>query len=260
MDLRLDLSVAQGYHSPAQIARRVTEHWASTNLFCPACPSDSLTPSATNTAVVDYQCPQCGRRYQLKGKSSPFGLAVANSAYAKKRDAIESGVVPHYAFLHYSRITWSVRDLFIVPGYFISSSVIVERAALGSHARRAGWIGSNILLGKLPPDARVDVITDGTPREPQNVRRDWSRYQFLEKDAAGGWGGDILACLNELRPPGTPPEFTLQEYYDRFTERLSGIHPDNRNVQPKIRQQLQFLRDGGVLEFLGRGRYRLLRQ
>src|SRR5215471_3846647 len=34
--------------------------------------------------------------------------------------------------------------------------------------------------------------------------------------------------------------------------------PANRNIQPKIRQQLQELRDLGLLEFLGRDLYRLL--
>ena len=37
MDLALDISVPEGYTSPTQIARVVTEHWAETNLFCPAC-------------------------------------------------------------------------------------------------------------------------------------------------------------------------------------------------------------------------------
>ena len=34
------------------------------------------------------------------------------------------------------------------------------------------------------------------------------------------------------------------------------LHPDNRHVLDKIRQQLQVLRDMGFVEFLGRGRYR----
>ena len=42
----------------------------------------------------------------------------------------------------------------------------------------------------------------------------------------------------------------------------NGSFPDyilaNRNIQPKIRQQLQVLRDLGLLEFLGVGEYRLL--
>ena len=38
---------------------------------------------------------------------------------------------------------------------------------------------------------------------------------------------------------------------------LSKKHPDNHHIKPKIRQQLQFLRDKGYLEFVERGRYRL---
>ena len=39
-------------------------------------------------------------------------------------------------------------------------------------------------------------------------------------------------------------------------DNLSRLHPANRHVRDKIRQQLQILRDLGLLEFLGGG-YRL---
>jgi type II restriction enzyme len=39
---------------------------------------------------------------------------------------------------------------------------------------------------------------------------------------------------------------------------LSGKHPDNRNIKDKIRQQLQYLRDLGLIEFKERGVYRKL--
>ena len=52
------------------------------------------------------------------------------------------------------------------------------------------------------------------------------------------------------------PEFTLEDVY-AFERRLEAAYPDNRNVRPKIRQQLQVLRDAGFLTFEGRGRYRL---
>jgi type II restriction enzyme len=39
--------------------------------------------------------------------------------------------------------------------------------------------------------------------------------------------------------------------------RLHRLYPGNRNVRPKIRQQLQVLRDQGYLDFIGPGRYRL---
>ena len=51
-------------------------------------------------------------------------------------------------------------------------------------------------------------------------------------------------------------EFELQDVY-AFEQRLSAIYPDNNNVRPKIRQQLQVLRDNGYLKLLGGGRYRL---
>ena len=52
------------------------------------------------------------------------------------------------------------------------------------------------------------------------------------------------------------PEFALTDVY-AFEARLAAIYPDNRNVRPKIRQQLQVLRDHGWLEFLGRATYRV---
>jgi type II restriction enzyme len=51
-------------------------------------------------------------------------------------------------------------------------------------------------------------------------------------------------------------EFQIDSIY-AFENRLSKLYPDNRNVRPKIRQQLQFLRDRGYLEFVSRGYYRL---
>ena len=51
--------------------------------------------------------------------------------------------------------------------------------------------------------------------------------------------------------------FTLDDVY-AHEARLQAIYPGNNNVRPKIRQQLQVLRDQGLLEFTGRGRYRLI--
>ena len=50
-------------------------------------------------------------------------------------------------------------------------------------------------------------------------------------------------------------EFRLAEVY-AFAEELRRLHPDNRLIEPKIRQQLQRLRDLGFVEFLGEGSYR----
>jgi type II restriction enzyme len=50
-------------------------------------------------------------------------------------------------------------------------------------------------------------------------------------------------------------EFTLDEVHG-FERHLGELYPGNQNVRPKIRQQLQYLRDQGFLEFVSRGNYR----
>jgi len=52
-------------------------------------------------------------------------------------------------------------------------------------------------------------------------------------------------------------KFVLPDVY-AFALRLQRLHPENRHVRDKLRQQLQVLRDLGLIEFLGRGRYRRL--
>lgn len=51
------------------------------------------------------------------------------------------------------------------------------------------------------------------------------------------------------------PEFTLDDVYAHEAS-LSALYPGNNNVRPKIRQQLQVLRDRDWLAFNGRGTYR----
>lgn len=40
-----------------------------------------------------------------------------------------------------------------------------------------------------------------------------------------------------------------------FEAELQLKHPENHNVKAKIRQQLQILRDKGLIQFLGNGQY-----
>ena len=51
-------------------------------------------------------------------------------------------------------------------------------------------------------------------------------------------------------------EFRLSDIYN-FEKDLSANHYENKNIKPKIRQQLQILRNKGYLEFLGNGVYKL---
>ena len=51
-------------------------------------------------------------------------------------------------------------------------------------------------------------------------------------------------------------EFTTADVY-AFERELEKLHPDNRHVRDKIRQQLQILRDTGLLIHVESGRWRL---
>ncbi|MBZ5514449.1 MAG: hypothetical protein LAN62_06335 [Acidobacteriia bacterium] len=52
-------------------------------------------------------------------------------------------------------------------------------------------------------------------------------------------------------------EFTLAQVYAQEAQ-LARLHPQNRSIRPKIRQQLQILRDLGLIEFLGGGTYGII--
>ncbi len=255
MDLNLKSSPSSNIVSPSQIAGRVTERWVAENLYCPACCSESLDPLKPGTKVVDFRCPECAESFQLKSRSAIFQSRVTDAAYRPMIESIEASTTPNFLFLHYDRPTWRVRDLFAVPRHFFSRSMIEKRPPLPPTARRAGWVGCNILLSALPIDSRVDIVRHEVERPVEAVREAWQAFAFLRNATteSRGWTADVLACVREVRKS----EFTLQDIY-AFGDRLGRMHKDNRNVRPKIRQQLQVLRDHAVLEFLGRGRYRVL--
>jgi transposase-like protein len=67
MDLHLTHNPPAQYKSRSQISKSLTERWFSENMYCPACPSESLEQTPPNEKVVDFVCPKCEEKYQLKG-------------------------------------------------------------------------------------------------------------------------------------------------------------------------------------------------
>ena len=252
----LDMPVAliEGYKSASQRARVATEAWAEANLYCPNCDSDELSRAPASTPVVDYLCAQCESQFQLKSQSKRFSHRIADAAYQKMRRAIEQDRTPNLFVLHYLPELWAVRNIVLVPRFAFSLPLLERRKPLGPTARRAGWVGCNILLGNIPPDAKIPVIVDGVPTSPAVVRRQYARLRPLAelKHEERGWSLDVLNVVRSL----SKRNFSLSEVY-AFEGVLAGLHPANRHIRDKIRQQLQVLRDLGFVEFLGRGRYRL---
>jgi type II restriction enzyme len=253
LSLELEVGLADGYKSPSQRARRITEGWFSEHMYCAACPSPRLVHTRNNTRVVDFVCGTCGAEYQVKAKAGALAARLRDAAYAPMMERARSNRSPHFAFLGYDNAAWCVRNLLLVPGHFITPDVIERCKPLSPTARRAGWVGCNILTDRIPSDGRLAAVENGRVVPPAKVRAGFQQFADLAqaRPEARGWTVDVLRCVRALGGR----EFTLAEFYERFEEELGARHPANRNVEPKIRQQLQVLRDRGVLWFLARGRY-----
>jgi type II restriction enzyme len=170
-------------------------------------------------------------------------------------EAIRKDETPSIFALHYDPVAWRVSNLILIPRFTYSLKDIFKREPLSPTAERRNWVGCDILLRAIPQRARIQVILDGAPISPRGVRQEFQRFRPLQhiKTKVRGWTLDVLLILESFGKP----EFGLDEVYAHEAE-LRAAHLLNRHVRPKIRQQLQVLRDMGLLEFIGRGRYRLV--
>jgi len=255
VDLQLPTLNLGNYKSASQRARIGTESWGATNFFCPACESPRLDAAPRNTVAFDYFCPACKSPFQLKSQSKPLGTRIVDAAYSEMKRAILEDRTPNLFVLHYDLATWAVRTVLLVPHFAFALSAVERRKPLALTARRAGWVGCNILLDRIPVHARISVVDEGTPQTSQQVRASYNRLRPLEKLQVEkrGWTLDVLQVIQSLGKP----EFTLADVYAHAAA-LANLHPNNRHVRDKIRQQLQILRGLGLLTFLGSGSYRLI--
>lgn len=254
MNLTMNGHLADGYKSAAQIARVVTEDWVSLNLYCPACTSNSLKKNPTNTQAIDLTCPQCFQVFQLKSGKRWNQYKVVDAAFRPMIEAIRSDRVPNLLLLQYSAY-WQVQNLVLIPYFFFSESIIEPRKPLKQTARRAGWVGCNILVGEIPSDGKLALVAEGRTVKRIKIRERFLRLRELTEinPDVRGWILDVLRVVRRLEKP----IITLSELY-KFESHFKSIYPENQNVKAKIRQQLQRLRDLKFIEFLSNGQYRIL--
>jgi type II restriction enzyme len=164
---------------------------------------------------------------------------------------------PNFFFLSYDKSTYGIKNFLTIPKYFFVPDIIERRKALSPTARRAGWVGCNIVMTNVPEFGKIFYVQNGIVKSKDEVLDKWSKTGFVKETRdfdAKGWILDVLLCVERIKKE----EFTLDEVY-AFEGYLQAKHPLNNNVKPKIRQQLQFLRDRDLIEFVGRGRYRMKR-
>jgi type II restriction enzyme len=231
----------------------MTEDWVSRAGFCPNC-GRALSQFGNNKPVADFYCGNCSEEYELKSKHGDVGKKIVDGAYATMIERLKSDNNPNFFFLTYDKSTWEIRNFLTIPKYFFVPSIIERRKALASTARRAGWVGCNIDVSNVPELGKIFFVQNGLVKSKNEVLDRWSKTEFIKSTGnieAKGWLLDVLVCVERIKKQ----EFSLEDVYG-FEAYLQAKHPENHNVRAKVRQQLQFLRDKGVIEFLGRGQYR----
>ena len=250
IDLHLQTQLAAGYKSASQIARVLTETWAGEQLFCPNCGAHLYTCSP-NTRTVDFTCPDCGEEYQLKSSKKLFHKRVLDAEYHTTLQRALKEQHPSLILLNYHQERMIVTNVLMIHRASITPSCIIPLQPLKAPARRAGWQGCWYDLQRIPFLAQVQIIRDQIIMPKDQVLLKWKTIQKMLSIElqSRGWIFDVLTIVEKLRP-----SFTLQDVY-QYEDYLQNLHPQNHYIRPKIRQQLQFLRDMGVIEFEGRGKY-----
>lgn len=253
LNLQMDGKTAEQYKNSAQKIRVITENWVNGNMYCPYCGNQYISHFENNRPVADFFCPSCSEEYELKSKGASISNKVNDGAYNTMIQRINSINNPNFFFMHYNKSSLQVENFVIVPKHFFSAEIIEKRKPLADTARRAGWVGCNILLNRIPEEGRIYIVQDEMEVPIEQVINKVQKTDFIRgyKLDARGWILDILNCVNRIENN----TFTLEQIY-QFEEMLSIKHPENHHVKDKIRQQLQILRDNGIIEFLGRGKYR----
>ncbi|MBD5479416.1 MAG: restriction endonuclease [Lachnospiraceae bacterium] len=257
MDLQMNDKVAEEYSNKSQKIRVITENWVSQNLFCPYCGNAHIRHFENNRPVADFYCPSCLEEYELKSKHTAIHNKVADGAYDTMLGRINSINNPNFFFLHYNKADFRVKNFVMVPKHFFVPDIIEKRNPLANTARRAGWVGCNILLKGIPDEGRIYIVKDEMEQPVDKIVSDVKKMDFVKQYEleARGWIFDILKCVNSIGEE----EFTLNQMY-QFTHMLELKHPENHHIEAKIRQQLQLLRDEGIIEFVERGHYKKVKQ
>jgi len=256
MELNLyQKSIFESYKSNSQRIRVLTENWMSNEMFCPACLNPKVNSFPNNTPVADFFCPKCNEQFQLKSQKNDFGKRILDGAYKLMINSIKNNTRPNFFLMKYNE-NYYIEHLYLLPYFFFSENVIEKRKPLSDSARRAGWVGCNILLNEIPPEGIIKIIEDSRLIERSTILNRWKKISFIKETPLPerGWTIDVLRVVHSLGKK----EFALKEIYG-YKEEFAKSHPNNTHIRAKIRQQLQILRDKGILKFKERGEYLVLK-
>jgi len=168
------------YVSGSQSARAWTERWVSDWVYCPNCGSPKINPFPNNSPVADFLCTSCNEEYELKSQKNSFGKKVLDGSYQAKCERLAADNNPNLFLLNYDLKLLRVTNLLVVPKHFFVRDIIEERKPLAPTARRAGWIGSHILLNQIPESGKIFIVRSGQPQPKESVLSNGTKRCFCE--------------------------------------------------------------------------------
>ena len=150
------------YENPSQSARFWTEAWVRAQVYCPNCGREDISKYANNKPVADFFCATCREDYELKSQKARFGAKMVDGAFRTMCERVASTNNPNLMLMNYDIKALSVKNLCVIPKQFFVREIIEERKPLAPTARRAGWVGCNILLREIPEAGRYSMSAMAT--------------------------------------------------------------------------------------------------
>lgn len=254
MTFDFNIKLAENYHSNSQKSRVLTEDWVERNLYCPICGKPYIKRYENNHPTGDFYCEYCSADFELKSKESnseKLSKTIADGEYSTMISRITSLRNPNFFFMTYKN--YKVNNFVLIPNHFFTPQIIIKRNPLGPHARRAGWTGCNIDISSIPDSGKIFIVKNQLEIDHNLVISNYAKTKSLQTRNldSRGWLLDTLSCIERIKEK----DFTLNQVYI-FEDELKQKHHENNFVKDKIRQQLQYLRDKGFIEFISPGHYR----
>lgn len=99
-------------------------------------------------------------------------------AYSTMIDRITSSDNPDLFVMQYST-DFQVVNLTLIPKFFFTPSIIEKRKPLSANAKRAGWIGCNILYSDIPKQGKIAIINRQKLSDVKTVTEEYSKIKKL---------------------------------------------------------------------------------
>lgn len=187
----------------------------------------------------------------------------------------ESGSVYNYPMLHAKFYIFDNKNLIITSANLTTAGLSKNKeygiltddfALINKAVNDFKMLCNDDITGKVKKEHLIEIqsIIDSIPQEKKvalpkyeiehNENDDEFSEDILQVTARlNGWKKDVFEVILNYPKRG----FSTKDFVE-FVPSLQRLHPENNNIEAKIRQVLQQLRDIGVIKFEGGGKYRKL--